>query len=347
MYDNRIIDIRYTFLSEYKIFLENMINLGLKVFFIETSPNHNYILTDADFEFFQKYALDGNFYNNFNEKVEGYEMPKTVKILRENQSSDLIDFYDYSIAESLFVISKLTNQLYHFNLVICIKPEFEPKLQKYLKKNFKIIKIKNVLNILKNDLSYEWMNLTFNFNELEKFKNTEIAEDDYYIYNYKFHIIKTKEKIDFDNYKDYCMKKNIDFSNNPIYDWYSYENDGKISEMQDQRFIFQNESKTFGWVWFFLEYTFVDNVRKLGYTYPVNEGYVYIPHDSEVRPLAIVDSKGNRKEIKDYEYGCMFDMIDNIYGWNLTFRYHFINAQWKKYGTICKQRLLNKGINVK
>ena len=341
LYDNRIIDIKYTFLSEYKIFLENMIDLGMSIFFIETLPNHNFLLTKNDFEFFQKYALNSDFYNNFNKKVKGYEMPETVKTLRENQSSDLIDFYDDFIAESLFIISKLTDQLYHFNLVVCIKPESELKLQNYLKKNFKIIKINNIKNITKNDLTYKWMDSTFNFNELEKFKNTEIAENDYHRYNFNYRMINTPEKIEFENYIDYCMTNNIDLLNNPIHDFYQWEHEGKVSEMQDQRFIFQNECKTFGWIWFFLEYQFIDEQRFGSPTYPVSEAFTYIPHESEIRPFAIVDASGNQKEIKDYEFAGMFDVIENIYGWEFTFRYHFINVQWKKYGTLCKQRLRN------
>lgn len=341
LYDNRVIDIRYTFLSEYKIFLESMINLGLKVFYIETLPNHNYTLNDADFEFFQKYAWEKGFIKKFNEKVKGYEMPKTVKILREDQSSDLIDFYDDLIAESLFVISKLTDKKYHFNLVICIKPESELKLQNYLKKDFKVINLKSISNITKNDLTYDWMNSTFNFDELDRFKSTEIAEDDYYHYNFNYRMMNTQERTNFKNYKQFCMDKNIDFSDNPVYTFYQWENEGKISEMKDQRFIFQNECKTFGWIWFFLEYRFVDEIGFGHPTYPVNQGFAYIPHESEVRPFAIVDHDGNLKEIEDYEFAGMFDIIDNVRGWGSTFKYRFIYVKWKEYGTICKQRLHN------
>jgi hypothetical protein len=80
-------------------------------------------------------------------------MPEAFKILRENQASDLIDFYDDLIAESLFTISKLTNQLYHFNMVVCVKSKL--KLYNYLEKNFRINKIKKISNISKNDLTYE------------------------------------------------------------------------------------------------------------------------------------------------------------------------------------------------
>jgi hypothetical protein len=110
--------------------------------------------------------------------------------------------------------------------------------------------------------------------------------------------------------------------------------------MQDQRFIFLNESKTFGWVWFILEYQFDDDFEKsLTYSYPVNEGFLYIPHESEVRPFAIVNSSGDLKEIKNYEVAGIFDVILNINDWGFTFRYHFINVKWKEYGTLYKQRL--------
>ncbi len=340
LYDNRIIDIKYTFLSEYKIFLSNMIGLGLKVFYIETSPNHNIELLDSDFEFFQKYSWDSDFYENYVKKIKGYEMPENVKILRDHQSLDLIPFYDDLIAESLFIISKITDNLYHFNMVVCVKSDIE--LKNFLKNKFKVINIKNVTNIQVVDLTYNWMNSTFNFDTLEKFKKTEVDDVDFYMYRWKFHEINTIEKINFENYKQYCMDKNIDFSNNPIYDFYRWENAGKIAEMSDQRFIFQNESKTFGWVWFFLDYGFFDE-PKFGYTYPINEGYTYIPHESEVRPMAIVNSKGDQIPIEDYEYGCMFDMIESIKDWGSPFTYNFVYVQWKKYGTTCKQRL-NKNL---
>jgi hypothetical protein len=92
------------------------------------------------------------------------------------------------------------------------------------------------------------MSSTFNFNDLEKFQNTEIAEDGYHSYNFNCSEIDNKEKNDFDSYRNYCMNSKIDFDNNPVYDWYRNEHAGKVSEMQDQRFIFLNESKTFGWV---------------------------------------------------------------------------------------------------
>jgi hypothetical protein len=38
----------------------------------------------------------------------------------------------------------------------------------------------------------------------------------------------------------------VDFDDNPLYDWYQNEYEGKISEMQNQRFIFRNQTKTFG-----------------------------------------------------------------------------------------------------
>ena len=64
------------------------------------------------------------------------------------------------------------------------------------------------------------MDSTFNFNELEKFKNTEIAENDYHRYNFNYRMINTPEKIEFENYIDYCMTNNIDLLNNPIHDFY-------------------------------------------------------------------------------------------------------------------------------
>lgn len=343
-YDNRVVDIKYNFLSEKKIFLENMVDLDLKIFFIETLPNHNLKLSDSDFEFFFKRAWDSDFNKNYRNKIKGYEMPETIKILREGQSSDLMDFYDNLIAESLFIISKLTDNLYHFNMVVCVKSELE--LQNFLKKNFKINKINKISNITKNDLTYQWMSSTFNFDELEKFKNTEIAEGAYRSYNFNFSEIVTKEKIDYDNYEKYCMDKKIGFSGNPLYDWYNNEYRGKISEMQDQRFIFQNKCKTFGWIWFLLEYQFIDEMGNGDNTYSVNAPFMYIPHESEVRPFAIVDSTGSQKEIKDYEIAGMLDLVDNIHYWGSPFRFHFINVKWKECGTLYKQRLRD-GIKIK
>jgi hypothetical protein len=56
LYNNKIIDIKYTFLSEYKIFLEKMLNLNLKIYFIETLPNHTTTLSEKDLEFFHECA---------------------------------------------------------------------------------------------------------------------------------------------------------------------------------------------------------------------------------------------------------------------------------------------------
>jgi hypothetical protein len=343
LYDNRVIDIKYTFLSEYKIFLEKMLSLNFKIYFIETLPKHNNILSEKDFEFFQKYAWNDEFNKNINIKTKGYEIPKKIKILREYQSLDLLPFYDDLIAESFFVISKMCGNLYHFNLVVCVKSEF--KLLKYLKNDFKLIKVVSAVNIQSSDLTYNWMNFVFNFNCLEKFKNTQIDDSNFYQYNFKFHNIDSFEKINFESYKDYCISKKIDFSNNPMFDWYKYENVGKISEMQNQYFILKNQLKTFGWVWFCLDYYFTDerisNWKNGGslYTYPMNESYFYIPHESEIRPTAIVTAKGEQLHTEDYLPSCMLDMIDNINMWGSPFKFNFINIQLKKYNTICKQRL--------
>ena len=347
-YDNNIIDIEYVFLSEYRIFLINMFNLNLKIFYIETIPNHNLILKDSDFNFLNKCYGDKNFRKNHFAKVKGYEMPQTTKILREYQSFDLMPFYDDLIAESLFVISKMTDNLYHFNMVVCVKSELE--LQNYLKKKFKTVCIKNISNILIEDLTYSFMNSVFNFKELEIFQKTRVYDIDYHDYKYKFYDIDFIEKINFENYKKYCFNNNIDFSNNPIYNWYKFELEGKISEMEDHRFIFQNEAKIFGWSWFVLEYNFLDEIvlfGKIDYSYPAGECFVYTAHEFDIKPMAIVKSDGSQLPIPDYEFGGMFDIIENVNDWDLPFNFNTIYVQWKIYKTIYKQRLLSKNINEK
>lgn len=208
MYDHNKYGCEDIFQNEIGIFLEYMINQNLKVYYVKSSPNHNIEYNQECFNFFKNFKID----------PENTVMPKNIKNLRELQSNDLIYFYDNLILESFFVISKIKNKKYFYDMLIVVKNNFN--INDFYKINFNTIKIESITPIFYENITYNYMQQIFNFDELNSyfFCNTldnlfnKFLKNVNHNFDYKeLQEYKDLQKYEFEQIK---IKKNFNYQHN-------------------------------------------------------------------------------------------------------------------------------------
>jgi hypothetical protein len=143
---------------------------NLELYYIYNEPNHKINFSKNDFNFFKEIKI---LQKNLN-------IPENIKIIRNMQYEDLLNFYNNYIfggVEVFFVFSKMNGDYYYYDLLLAVKKNFN--FDKFIKTNFNLIKIKNFKKISLEDLNFNYVQSLFNFEELKSYDFREIREDGY------------------------------------------------------------------------------------------------------------------------------------------------------------------------
>jgi hypothetical protein len=297
------------FWNEVGVFFEKIIDQDLKVFYFSTKPKLKTILTEEDFLFFKNYK---NYY--------GYsEIPKNLKWIRDMQAEDLQIILNGLLMETFIVVSKITNNSYHYELLAGVKMDFN--LEKFLKINFNIINIVNVNQIFKNDLNYDFIIKIFDFDLIKKFYS--IFEKDFSKYMENTNSIKTEESTNLEEYRTYKYKTDNNWNSNTdaYFCWLFNESMAKRSEIFDENFYLKHFFKNFGFYWYVLNYNFKDaifdkNLNKDVYTEPTyqfNDTFILcLKPASQLIVLKNIQN-GELELYKEiYDYWCFYDWLDSM-----------------------------------
>jgi len=124
-----------------------------------------------------------------------------LKKLKDLQSQDLLHFYDNLMYEMFCVLSKITNNNYHYDLLIAVKPDFD--INFFYKFKFNLIKIISVNQIYEKDINYDYMKILFNFDKLKNYNFSHCIDKDYDNYMESVDLVfkNSKEYIDFESFK--------------------------------------------------------------------------------------------------------------------------------------------------
>ena len=168
LYDTSKYGCENIFLNEIGWFFEYVVNNGLKIFYVKCSPKHNIIYNGECVNFFK------NKRSSFND----VEMPENLKKLTKLQCEDLMYFYDNLILESFFIISKIKNNIYYYDMVITVKNDFN--VENFYKINFNTVSIETITPIFYENITYSYMQQIFNFDELDFYGFYNVLDQKYY-----------------------------------------------------------------------------------------------------------------------------------------------------------------------
>ena len=336
LYDTSKYSCENIFHNEMGWFFEYMINQNLKIYYITCSPTHNVIYTDECYGFFKSFKID----------PENTIMPENLKKLRELQSNDLMYFYENLILESFYIISKIKNNLYYYDMLICVKQDFD--VNSFFKINFGTVKIESITPIFYENITYNYMQQIFDFEELSSYHFCNTLDN---LFNES--IIKANFNSDFKNFQEYKILKNYEYEqteilnninyqhNDPLFWYYDNEYNGAVSEISDQKLVFKYYFSQFGWQWFILNYNFYDMyaVEARDYTYPVNEPFL-LTTDGLITPMATFKNSEIKEFNQQYETGCVFDLLENLdFPTNYSIQSYDISVPKILYNTSYKCRL--------
>jgi hypothetical protein len=334
-YDNNIHTPEQIFTNELGFFLKKLLEEhNLELYYIYNEPNHKINFSKNDFNFFKEIKI---LQKNLN-------IPENIKIIRNMQYEDLLNFYNNYIfggVEVFFVFSKMNGDYYYYDLLLAVKKNFN--FDKFIKTNFNLIKIKNFKKISLEDLNFNYVQSLFNFEELKSYDFREIREDGYNDMMDKAKELSKHERSEWDNYQDYCYKNRINTKTDSMLFWYINECIGKFDESIDDLILFKNFSKNFGWLFFILSHEFkdVEISYKSDLTYDDLGFYTKQIEELIQTVLKNVDGKFIPYE-EEYVFFGFYDMIDNLnygLGKGYCIILHNIFMNKFKYGTTYKQRL--------
>jgi hypothetical protein len=235
IYDPKLHSSEHIFLNEVSFFLKDLINKDLKLFFISTTyKQHNHILPE-DLDFFKKLRHGDS------------ELPDNLKKLRDLQSEDLLYFYDNLICEMFCVFSEITDNMYHYNLLIAVKPNFV--LNSFFNVKFNLIEIVSIKPIFDKDISFDYMKFLFNFDKLMHYNFYHYNEPIFnkVTENLELLLKDCKEYSDFEDF--YKKHPKLSEINEELYKQYLYllnDKCGLRSESLDQRIYYSYIFKSFG-----------------------------------------------------------------------------------------------------
>jgi hypothetical protein len=252
-----------------------------------------------------------------------------------------------------FIFSEITNNNYHYNLLIAVKNDFY--LDLILKKKFNLIEIISINQILEKDINCDYIRTLFDFNKLYGYSFYHYNEPDYddFIKNVQLTLKNTKEYLDYENFDnkypvlskldENLFKKHLYLLNNMC---------GVRSEILDQRIYYSYVFKSFGWCMYALNYEFSDNEYyfsselthhfKINHTYNCNSTFFL----KEIGRIFYDEDLFDYYK-KGYSPGCLLDVIFvlNFGTQGDDFRCNIfiseISVPRIKYGTAYKQRLKN------
>ena len=363
----KMFDTTDVYLSEISIFFKYMDSIGLKVFLINTEPNHTILLNEDDLNFFKN--LKKNDYLNT-------ILTNNWLNIQQMQISDLTTIFNNHYFESLLIISHIDKyNKYYFDILIAVKNNLDLNLLKQI--NFKVIKIKEILEIKPEFITYNFFKKLLNFGELSSYyfkelkliKYDEMLEENLSRSKSNF----SKECQNFKNYKDKQLQLfnkydwDLQKENDPIYYYYENSSIAKEFEFYCENYYYhlQQAFSQFGWTWITLDYEWKDkynynDIYKNEYTYPINESFLLVGtifHEPKCVNNVCIEFEDFLKNlnIQDYDYGCMFDIIFDClsnptlsnppYGYSI--HSYYISTKILKYGTNYKTYYDEKIKNIK
>lgn len=341
VYDCYLHDSEFIFHNEVCFILKEFIEKNLKLFFINTTYNQQNDISSEDLNFFKK------LWNS------DPELPYNLKKLRDLQSKDLLYFYDNLICEMFCIFSEITDNKYHYNLLIAVKSDFD--LDLIYKNKFNLIEIVSINQIYEENLNYNYMQSLFNFSKLREYSFYHYNEPDYrnFIENVDLCLKNTQEYLDYETFDEKSpnsykldenlFKKYLYLQNNKF---------GAFSEILDQRVYYSYIFKSFGWHMYVLNYEFSDFIYyltpeskhhfKKNHTYDCNSSF-FLKDTFSLSGNAVEDLPDFYK--KGYTIECLWDTIlmFNLGTYGDNFRYNIsideISIPKIKYGKEYKQRL--------
>jgi hypothetical protein len=170
-----------------------------------------------------------------------------LKKLRDLQSQDLLYFYDNLICEMFCIFSEITDNNYHYNLLIAVKNDFD--LDSILKKKFNLIEIVTINQILKKDVNYDYIKILFDFDKLYNYSFYHYNEPDYknFIENAQLMLKNTKEYLDYENFDNkHPITSKLNESLFKKYLYILNNKSGVLSEILNQRVYYSYIFKSFG-----------------------------------------------------------------------------------------------------
>lgn len=345
VYDSELHSSEDVFLNEILFSLEDLLKSNLKLFFVNTTYKQHNVLLKKDLEFFKKYRRCSN------DNIP--ELPINLKRLRDLQSQDLLYFYDNLLCEMFCIFSEITNNHYHYNLLIAVKPDCDLNL--IYKNKFNLIEIVSISQIFSMDINYNFIKSLFNFDKLGNYSFSHYSDADYdeYIKNVELKLKNSNEYLVFKNFRNkYPDTSKLNEKLFKEYLYFSNDVSGLRSEIIDQRVYYNFIFKYFGWHIFLLNYEFSDNIYylsselknhlKIKHTYYFDSIFLLKEYGR-----MFIESSSNLPDylIKGYSPGCLLDVIFMLNGGEQGDDYCYnigiyeISIPKIKYGTKYKQRL--------
>ena len=243
-YDINLHSSEQMFHNEIGMFFEYMVDQNLKAYYITCSPKHDILYDKECVDFFKNL----NYFKNILRLPENVVIPQNVQKLRELQSNDLMYFYDNLILEFFFIISKIKNKKYYYDMVIFIKQDFD--VNDFLKINFNIINIEFIKHVFFENITYNYMQQIFNFTELSNYGFYDLTFIDENHTNIIFNPL-FKQTQEYKNLEKYEKRQSelgiFDYQQTDINYWhYNNEYVGIKSEIMDQKLIFKHYFSEFG-----------------------------------------------------------------------------------------------------
>jgi hypothetical protein len=353
------------FHNEIYVFLDCMLKKNLKIYLIETKPRHDIIFEESDLNFLKPKNFEenqkkdflniGDDYDKYITYINKYvrDIPYNIKKIKKLQSEDLFNFYDFLLAETFFYFSKITDNKYHYNLLVALGANFD--INNFKKFNFNTVIFDRVVPIQHDNLNLDLIKSIFNFNEfvLTPYIWSDIFDKDYRKYSInliKDYHLSEEYKAEMVFLENSAMLKHSD----PIkyeteYLKVSNESDGKYSELENDRLYWENYFSQFGWHFCMLNYNFDDTTfsKKYNNIYTDNDLFI-LADQSEIDVVSYKNSYIVVNDLSDFLSNgfCLDDLLCNTLTdyKNNYISSNIISVPKIKYNTTHKCRLIKKKI---
>jgi len=342
VYDSKIHSSEDIFWNEISFFLKDLVKKNLKLFLISTTYKQNNNFLKEDLEFFK---------NHWRYCDDRPELTCNLKKLRDLQSQDLLYFYDNLVCEMFCILSKITNNNYHYDLLIAVKSDFN--MNSFYKFQFNLIEVVSVNQIYEKDINYDYMKILFDFDKLKDYNFSHCIDKNYDEYMKKVDLIfkNSKEYEEYENFeKNHDIPSRLDEKLYKQYLLLLNNKSGVLSEILDQRVYYSHIFKYFGWIFYVLNYEFSDHIyyftSRLTHHFKIKSTYDYNPvfFLKEYGRIIYGDNLPDYLN-KGYSFGCLLDVILMLSlgeeGDDYRYNIHIeeISVPKINYGTQYKQRL--------
>lgn len=285
-------------ISELAVFFKYMSDLGMKLVLVIGEPNLKIILDDTDLKkhtdvINQDISFDASNITVNKKIIVNTCLTDNWVNIRNTQSDDLFLFFKNFFFQSMFIIPRITNNCYHFDMILAFKPDFDINILFSFK--FKTMNIKNIIIIRNDQISFLFFKNLINFNNFSfcRFnyqKNNMWSQIEKNIFSEEI-IKNSKEFLDFSNYLGNQLlkfkKTEFDLRRDGDYWYWYYFNlkSHKVDEFfyQNYDIFLKNCFYQLGFNIYTLNFDWKDrwdNFSNEKFTYPVNDTFCIIDSSS-------------------------------------------------------------------